>query len=207
MAIRRLVDDHVRIINLSMGGDTGSYVLLDAVNYAIANGILLVASSGNNGSGQVEYPAAWLAGNNGAPGYGVAVGASDFSGNRASFSQWGSRLSLLAPGTSDGSNLQHRHLGRTLASLTRLRQRHRMRQDIHRPIRQPLRVCVGHVIFGAGSGRHCHARHRSPPSHSRSERGLGRQRKGGNRPDRMPGNNRQSPAAAHRCVIPGVGRG
>ncbi len=64
MAIRRLVDDHVRIINLSMGADTGSYVLLDAVNYAIANGVLLVASSGNNGSGQVEYPAAWLAGNN-----------------------------------------------------------------------------------------------------------------------------------------------
>lgn len=102
-AIRRLVDDHVRIINLSLGSDIGSYVMLDAVNYAIANGVLVVASSGNNGSGQLEYPAAWLAGANGAPGYGLAVGASDFNGNRAGFSQWGSRLSLLAPGTFDGN--------------------------------------------------------------------------------------------------------
>jgi subtilisin family serine protease len=104
IAIRRLVDDHVRIINLSLGSETGSYVMLDAVNYAISNGVLVVAASGNNGSGLVDYPAAWLAGDYGARGWGLAVGASDFNGNRARFSQWGRRLSLFAPGTFDGHN-------------------------------------------------------------------------------------------------------
>lgn len=96
-AIHVLVDHGVRVINMSFGGPYASYVESDAVNYAISHNVLLVASSGNDGSSQVSYPAALLMGDNGAPGSGLAVGASDAADNRAFFSTWGSRLSLVAP--------------------------------------------------------------------------------------------------------------
>jgi Subtilase family len=96
-AIRKLVDEHVRIINLSLAGGP-SFIELDAVNYAISKNVLLVASSGNDGAAQVSYPAAWLMGDDGALGWGLAVGASGPDDQRVSFSNWGSRLSLVAPG-------------------------------------------------------------------------------------------------------------
>jgi subtilisin family serine protease len=96
-AIIKLVDEQVRIINLSLGGGP-SLILLDAVEYAISKGVLLVASSGNDGIGQVAYPAAWLTGDGGALGYGLSVGATGPDDQRISFSNWGTRLSLVAPG-------------------------------------------------------------------------------------------------------------
>ena len=72
--------------------------MLDAVNYAISKNVLIVASSGNDSASQVSYPAAWLTGDNGAPGSGLAVGASGPNDQRIFFSNWGSRLSLVAPG-------------------------------------------------------------------------------------------------------------
>jgi subtilisin family serine protease len=102
IAIRQLVDDHVRIINLSIGRPgNGSYVLADALNYAIANGVLVVAASGNDGEGSVSWPAWFLQPPNGARSYGLAVGASDATDRPAGFSNWGSRLSVLAPGAYD----------------------------------------------------------------------------------------------------------
>jgi hypothetical protein len=96
-AIRKLVAEHVRIINLSLGGDP-SFVELDAVNYAISQNVLVVASSGNDSAGQVSFPAAWLMGDDGVLGWGLAVGASGPDDQRIFFSNWGSRLSLVAPG-------------------------------------------------------------------------------------------------------------
>lgn len=102
-AIRRLVDDHVRVINLSLGSPGPvSFAMADALRYAIQNGVLVVASSGNEGVGLVGAPAWFLQPANGALGYGLAVGASDRNDNRASFSNWGANLSLVAPGTFDG---------------------------------------------------------------------------------------------------------
>jgi subtilisin family serine protease len=101
--IRTLVDYGVKIINLSIGGPNPSLVVQDAVNYATSHGVLLVASSGNDGLPYVSYPAAWLTGDNGALGWGLAVGASDEADNRASFSNYGTRLSLVAPGAAAGS--------------------------------------------------------------------------------------------------------
>jgi subtilisin family serine protease len=97
VAIKKLVDENVRIINLSLGGPP-TYVLLDAINYAISKDVLVVASSGNDAASAVSYPAAWLSGDNGKLGYGLSVGASDSTDSRAPFSNWGTRLSLLAPG-------------------------------------------------------------------------------------------------------------
>ncbi len=99
LSIRRLVDDGVHIINLSLGRQgSPALVLTDAIGYAISKGVLIVASSGNDGTGEVASPATWLQPAGGGPSYGLAVGASDAAGARASFSNWGSHLSLLAPG-------------------------------------------------------------------------------------------------------------
>lgn len=101
VAIRKLVDLHVRVLNFSIGSPTPTYLMRDAFQYAISAGVLVVASAGNE-SGPVGYPAAWLQGENGQPGWGLAVGASDASDARASYSNYGSRLSISAPG-GDGS--------------------------------------------------------------------------------------------------------
>ncbi len=101
-AIVYAVDNGARIINLSLGGPTTSSVERRAIDYAVANGALLVAAVGNsfaNGNA-VEYPAALLQtpGSRGVGGRGLAVAASNRSGVRAAFSSTGTHLSLAAPG-------------------------------------------------------------------------------------------------------------
>ncbi len=102
LAIVYAVDRGARIVNLSLGGPTTSLVERMAVQYAASHGVLLVAAVGNdaqNGN-PVEYPAALLqpVGSDGAPGLGLAVGASTMAGDRAPFSSFGSYVSLVAPG-------------------------------------------------------------------------------------------------------------
>jgi subtilisin family serine protease len=99
--IQRLTDAHVRIINLSLVEPTESQDIVDAINYATAAGVLVVGASGNESRGTVDFPASVLQPENGAASGGIAVGASDGAGNRAAFSNWGTRLSLLAPGSLD----------------------------------------------------------------------------------------------------------
>jgi subtilisin family serine protease len=85
----------VRVINLSLGSDTGlvSQAYADAVAEATANGVLIVAASGNEGRQDVSVPA-------NTPGV-VAVGSSNqylaWEGVSA-FSNGGDRLDLVAPG-------------------------------------------------------------------------------------------------------------
>jgi thermitase len=76
-AMRQLVDDGVRIISFSIGAPQFSYLMADAINYAISKGVLVVAAAGNDAVGAVSYPAALLQPPGGAPSYGLAVGASD----------------------------------------------------------------------------------------------------------------------------------
>jgi subtilisin family serine protease len=99
--IQRLTDAHVRIINLSLVEPTASQDIVDAINYALAAGVLVIGVSGNEGQGTVDFPASVLQPPDGVASGGLAVGASDAAGNRAPFSNWGSQLSLLAPGSFD----------------------------------------------------------------------------------------------------------
>ena len=101
-AIVYAVDHGAKIINLSFGGPSTTTTEQSAVDYAVSRGVLLVAAAGNsalNGN-PTFYPAALLqpVGSNGQGGGGLAVGASNESGSRASFSETGSFVSLAAPG-------------------------------------------------------------------------------------------------------------
>lgn len=96
------VDHGAKIINLSFGGTGSSPTEQAAIDYAVRHGVLLVAAAGNDGDGanQPLYPAALLQplGSNGQGGAGLAVGATASDGSRASFSNFGSYVSLAAPG-------------------------------------------------------------------------------------------------------------
>lgn len=117
-AVQKLVDEHVRVLNLSLDFPFPSYLVTDAINYAINAGVLPVISTGNDGVGAVAFPASYVQPVNGALGYGLAVGASDVSGNRAVFSNWGSNLSLVAPGTYDGTTCSRGVFGAVPAGAT-----------------------------------------------------------------------------------------
>ncbi|MBM3259648.1 MAG: peptidase S8 [Candidatus Sericytochromatia bacterium] len=83
-------DHGATVISLSLGGPGESKVMNDAVDYAIRKGAVLVAAMGNDGTNEKSYPAA-------CPGV-IAVGASDSQDKIADFSQWGSWISVAAPG-------------------------------------------------------------------------------------------------------------
>jgi subtilisin family serine protease len=101
-AIAYAVDHGAKIINMSFGGPASSSAEQSAVAYAAAHGVLMVAAAGNSGQAgnPPNYPAALLQpiGSNGQGGVGLAVSASTVSGTRASFSNYGSYISLAAPG-------------------------------------------------------------------------------------------------------------
>src|SRR3954471_12436478 len=103
-AIAYAVDHGAKIINMSFGGPASSPAEQCAVAYAAAHGVLMVAAAGNSGQAgnPPNYPAALLQpiGSNGQGGIGLAVAASTLSGTRASFSNYGSYISLAAPGES-----------------------------------------------------------------------------------------------------------
>ncbi len=84
-------DNGARVINLSLGGETPSQLMQDAVEYAYSKGALVVAAAGNNG-GAVMYPAACD--------HAVAVAATDANDQRPSFSNQGPEVDIAAPGES-----------------------------------------------------------------------------------------------------------
>jgi serine protease len=89
--IRFAADNGARVINLSLGGSSSSQTLLDALAYAYAKGVTIVAAAGNDGQGQVSYPAAH-------DDYVIAVGATRFDETKAGYSNYGSSLDIMAPG-------------------------------------------------------------------------------------------------------------
>ena len=86
------VDQNIPIINMSLGGNNYSEALKEAVDAAYSEGILLVASAGNDGDStdNVLYPAKFDSV--------IAVSASDINDNLAIFSSRGPSIELIAPG-------------------------------------------------------------------------------------------------------------
>ncbi len=84
------VDGGAQIINISMGSEGNSIVVADAVAYAQDRGIIIVASSGNEGHTTPAYPAAY----DGV----ISVGAIEANGDHLDFSNTGENLTIVAPG-------------------------------------------------------------------------------------------------------------
>ncbi|MBJ6723707.1 S8 family serine peptidase [Geomesophilobacter sediminis] len=85
------VDHGVRIINVSIGGSSASSTLQNAVNYAWNKGALVFVSAMNNSTSTPYYPAACT--------NAIAVSSTDQNDNLSSFSNYGSWITLSAPGS------------------------------------------------------------------------------------------------------------
>ena len=90
-AIQYAADHGARVISLSVGGSMASSLLQNAVNYAWNAGAVVVAASMNNSSSTPFYPAACA--------NAIAVSASDEDDKLAGFSDYGSWITVAAPGT------------------------------------------------------------------------------------------------------------
>ena len=82
--IRYAADNGANILSMSLGGDSPDPRILEAIDYAVNEEVLVVAAAGNDrkdGIGSIDYPAAYIKV--------VAVAAFDSLDNMASFSSLG----------------------------------------------------------------------------------------------------------------------
>jgi len=78
------------VINMSLGSSGSSEVLKRACDDANAAGVVVLAASGNSGLATIFYPAAFDSV--------IAVGAVDYAGNLAYYSNYGTGQDIVAPG-------------------------------------------------------------------------------------------------------------
>lgn len=101
-AVYYAVDNGADVINMSLGGSGYDPALEDATTYAYENNVPVIAASGNCGTGTelgceglgagyITYPARNP--------HVIAVGATNQSNQRASFSSYGVALDVVAPGS------------------------------------------------------------------------------------------------------------
>lgn len=84
------IDAGAHIINCSMGTIENNPLIEDAVLYAHQKNVIIVAASGNSERADACYPAAYPTV--------ISVGAVDANGEHLEFSNYGTYLSLTAPG-------------------------------------------------------------------------------------------------------------
>jgi subtilisin family serine protease len=89
--IRWAADHGAKVINLSLGGPGYDSVEYAAVQYAVSKDCVIVAAAGNDGAASVLYPAAF---NNV-----IGVGSSASNDALSSFSNYGSKIDVVAPGS------------------------------------------------------------------------------------------------------------
>jgi len=87
------------IVSMSFGGAqaSGFGTLEQLIDAGSDNGIIFVAAAGNNGNETINYPAAFD--------NVLAVGATDSTDSKASFSQFGDWIDIMAPGAAMYSTL------------------------------------------------------------------------------------------------------
>lgn len=87
--LRFAADHGAEVANLSIAGPAPRRVLGDALDYAAARGVTVVAAAGNDGHPSVSWPAAYPKA--------IAVGAVTRGLTRAGYSNYGKPLDLVAP--------------------------------------------------------------------------------------------------------------
>lgn len=92
-ALDYAANNGAKVVNMSFGGPStpgGDPVVADAVSYAWGKGVVLVAAAGNDGSSEYFIPADL-------PNV-IAVAATDGANMPSYYSNWGSSVSVAAPG-------------------------------------------------------------------------------------------------------------
>ncbi|MCK4642170.1 peptidase S8 [bacterium] len=88
--VRWAADNGADVLSMSIGGGTGTTILAEAVDYAYGNGCVVIAATGNEGKSSIDYPSLYT--------NVIAVGASDYSDGRSSYSNYGEGMDIVAPG-------------------------------------------------------------------------------------------------------------
>jgi serine protease len=83
-------DNGAEVINMSLGGPSGSTALQNAVIYAYNKGVTIVCAAGNAGSSAPQYPAAYT--------QCISVSAIRYDKTYPSYSSYGSTIDICAPG-------------------------------------------------------------------------------------------------------------
>jgi len=89
-AIVYAADHGANVISMSFGGSNVSSTILESIIYAKSKGAILVASAGNESANWKLYPAAYE--------NVISVSASTSANKKASFSQYGDWIDIIAPG-------------------------------------------------------------------------------------------------------------
>lgn len=98
-AINRAIQADARIINLSLGSDTDSQAVSDAINAATSRGIFVISSSGNTNNENITFPANQATNLNIAiDSFSLSVGSVDANDDKSAFSTFGTTLEVVAPG-------------------------------------------------------------------------------------------------------------
>lgn len=88
-------DHGAKVINLSLGNYADAQFLHEAIKYAFNKDVVIIAATGNDNTERPGYPAAY-------PEV-LSVSATDSSLNKASFSNYGNYIDVMAPGESIAS--------------------------------------------------------------------------------------------------------
>lgn len=91
-AIRFAADHGADVINLSLGGGGDTAILKEAIDYAYSKGVVIVAAAGNANTNSAAFPARYS--------HVIAVSATDSSGVKAAYSNFGAGVDIAAPGGS-----------------------------------------------------------------------------------------------------------
>ena len=83
-------DHGCKVINMSLGGPTGSTTLQSACTYAYNAGVTIICAAGNAGTSTPQYPAAYTEC--------ISVSSVRYDNTRPSYSCYGSTIDICAPG-------------------------------------------------------------------------------------------------------------
>jgi subtilisin family serine protease len=110
-AIYYAVQNGADVISNSWSSPDESMLLKDAIDYAYSQGVIIVASAGNDGSGMRQYPACYK--------NVVSVAATDSQDRKWQYSSYGDWVDIAAPGvdvlslSADGTSIGRSNSGET----------------------------------------------------------------------------------------------
>ncbi|MBS0186422.1 MAG: S8 family serine peptidase [Planctomycetes bacterium] len=149
-----------KVISMSLSGSSGDPSLKAACDAAVANGVVVVAAAGNQASGTPRYPSGYTSV--------MAISAVDSGSNFASFSNYGSHISIAAPGVSVQSSIPV--VTWSAKWLNADHEANPMTGSVTRAVTAPVVYCgfgENAAAFPAGvSGKIAHIRRGSPNANS-----------------------------------------